>query len=328
MYCPRLKHFIRLNSDGSVGKCGHMTDARGFESLQELDQSAWLERVKQDMEGDGWAHECQRCQRSEEATGDSIRLRSIDRHNILKSIRDDYLIVGGTLDNICNSACQTCNAGLSTKIGSLESRDYKSVDNFPRFWELPLPRILELDINGGEPTASPNYKKVLANIPKSIKIVRMNTNGSRMIKELESLLEQGMTVIVTLSLDGTEKIHDYVRWPIKWKDYTSNVERYCELREKYKNLHLDFWTTVSCLNLNDFHNIETFAAQMKIKHNWAFLHRPHVLDVKYSNRMTENAEHRFIGQVAVDSDNSEELQQFIGRQDRLRQISIDDYYEM
>lgn len=328
MECPRLKHFVRLNADGSVGKCGHMVGGRGYETLDEMNNSQWLSRVKKDMQGDGWAKECQRCERSEMVNADSVRLKSIARHKLLKNERDDYLIVGGTLDNICNSACQTCNPKLSTKIGSLESKDYVSMDNFPRFWELPLNRIVELDINGGEPTASPNYKKILKHLPGNIKIVRMNTNGSRMIQELEEILKKGITAIVTLSLDGTEQVHDYVRWPIKWSKYSENVERYKELKSRYRNLHLDFWTTVSCLNVGDFENIQTYAAEMRIPHNWAFLHTPPVLDVRYSNRLTENAEHSFIGQVAIDKDNDAELERFIKRQDLVRDISIKDYLSL
>ena len=37
MYCPRLDHFVRLNQNGSVGKCGHMINAKGFDSLEELE---------------------------------------------------------------------------------------------------------------------------------------------------------------------------------------------------------------------------------------------------------------------------------------------------
>ena len=39
MFCPRIKHFVRLNQDGSVGKCGHMINAKGFPTLQELDDN-------------------------------------------------------------------------------------------------------------------------------------------------------------------------------------------------------------------------------------------------------------------------------------------------
>ena len=149
---------------------------------------------------------------------------------MLHPLKKDYLVVGGVLDNVCNSACQTCNAELSTKIGSLE-KNYIKTNNFAKFFKLPQSRILEVDVNGGEPTASKNYKKLLANLPRKTKIVRMNTNGSRMIDEIITLLKKKIMVIVTISLDGVGDVHDYVRWPIKWKDYTKTVEKY----KNYKN---------------------------------------------------------------------------------------------
>ena len=196
MYCPRLDHFVRLNQDGSVGKCGHMMNARGFESFEEIENSEWLKSIKDTMSADKWPDQCTRCEQSERVKGESIRTNSIARHKMLHPIRKDYLIVGGVLDNICNSACQSCNAGLSTKIGSLGSKNYPRVDNYDVFQRLPLDRVIELDVNGGEPTASKNYKKVLNDLPANTKIVRMNTNGSRMIKEIEDVLKRNIMVIV------------------------------------------------------------------------------------------------------------------------------------
>ena len=104
-----------------------------------------------------------RCEQSEKTKGESIRTNSITRHKMLKPVRGNYLIVGGVLDNVCNSACQSCNPGLSTKIGSLSSKDYPRVNNVEVFKRLPRDRMIELDINGGEPTARKNYKRFLQN---------------------------------------------------------------------------------------------------------------------------------------------------------------------
>ena len=325
MYCPRLKHFVRLNQDGSIGKCGHMINAVGFKTFDELDKSKWLNDLEDTMAKDEWPEECVRCKQTEEINGESVRTKSIDRHKILHPRKDDYLVVGGVLDNICNSACQSCNAGLSTKIGSLQSKKYTRVNNYETFWKLPQNRILEVDVNGGEPTASKNYKKILANLPVNTKIVRMNTNGSRMINELEGILRNRTMVIVTLSFDGTGDVHDYVRWPIKWKNYEKSVLAYQELQKKYKLLQLDFWTTVSCLNINILPDIINFAKDKNIPHDWAFLEQPSVLNVKYTNKFTSRAKHISPDQIATDKDNNIELEAFIQRQDRLRNISVNDY---
>jgi len=337
MYCPRLKHFVRLNQNGSIGKCGHMVNAMGFETFQDLDQSEWLDDIKDKMSKDQWPDECVRCKQTEEVTGESIRTKSIQRHKVLHPLHKEYLVVGGVLDNVCNSACQSCNAGLSTKIGSLESKDYPRVNNIDKFYTLPQDRILEVDVNGGEPTASKNYKKILANLPDSTKIVRMNTNGSRMIKELEVILKNRTMVIVTLSFDGTGYVHDYVRWPIKWKNYTKTVQAYKQLQKQYPLLKLNTWTTVSSLNVENMPHILDFVTEHSLDHAWAFLNDPDALNVKYTNEFTTKAKtilekssypqcREMSTKIAVEEDNSEKLNLYIKRQDYLRKIDIKDYF--
>ena len=336
MFCPRLEHFIRIEPDGSIGKCGHMTNAIGFKTFHELRKSTWLKKIKEKMENNQWPDECIRCKQTEEITGESIRTKSITRHKMLHPLKENYLVVGGVLDNVCNSACQTCNATLSTKIGSLGHKKYIKINNFQKFFELPQDRIIEVDVNGGEPTTSKNYKNLLANLPHKTKIVRMNTNGSRMINELIDLLKNKIMVIVTISFDGTENVHDYVRWPIKWEKFIKTVAKYKKLQEQYKLLKLNFWTTVSCLNIENLPNILNYASSNNIDHAWAFLNTPDVLNIKYKNPFTVEAKIEFLSSnnktlqniathIAIESDNSEQLSLFIKRQDYLRKININDY---
>jgi sulfatase maturation enzyme AslB (radical SAM superfamily) len=226
---------------------------------------------------------------TEEATNTSIRLDMIERNRILSAIKKDYLIIGGVLDNICNSACQTCSSHHSTKIGSLSSNEYIKTNNYEKFFTFPQERICEVDVNGGEPSASPNYKKLLKNLPNSVRIVRINTNGSKIIKELEELLCKGVRVIVTLSFDGVKNIHDYVRWPILWSKFDANVKDYLVLREKYSNLRLNFWSTISCLNVGDLDNIINYANIKKIDFAYGFCITPSVLDIRYENKFTQFA---------------------------------------
>ena len=340
MQCPRLDHFVRLNHTGKFGKCGHMTQAQEFDSFKDMQDSGWLKEIKKQMEDNIWPKECVRCQMTEESTNTSIRLDMIERDRILRSIKKNYLIVGGVLDNICNSACQSCNANLSTKIGSLKNRDYKKINNYDNFFKLPQDRIVELDVNGGEPTASPKYKKLLKNLPSSTTIIRINTNGSRVIPEIEELLKKEVRVIITLSLDGTEDVHDYARWPILWKDYKESLTKYLELRDQYKNLRLNFWTTVSCLNIGDLKNIVDYAGAIDIDYAYGFCIRPAVLDIRYINELTTTAKENLLatGNASLSAiakncgsfnkDNSVELKNFIKSQDKLRNINFKDYLNL
>jgi sulfatase maturation enzyme AslB (radical SAM superfamily) len=315
-----------------------MTQAPEFDSLASMQNSVWLGRIKKQMEDNIWPKECVRCAMTEETSNTSIRLDMIERDRILNSIQRDYLIVGGVLDNVCNSACQSCNAELSTKIGSLASKDYKRINNYDNFFSLPQDRIVEVDVNGGEPTASPNYKQLLKNLPTSTKVIRINTNGSRVIPEIEELLKKEMRVIITLSFDGTEKVHDYARWPILWEDYKKNVLKYIELRKQYTTLRLNFWTTVSCLNVGDLENIINYAKEVEIDHAYGFCIQPAVLDIRHENKLTVTAkeflyktDNKLLNSISnnccsFEKNNDEELKKFISFQDALRKINYKTYF--
>lgn len=321
MYCPRLDHFVRFNPNGTLSRCGHMVNPPEFESMQEMDASEWLTNIKSNP--DAWPKECVRCQQTEQINNTSIRLNAIKFNKI--QTRSDYLTVGGVLDNICNSACQSCNQNLSTKIGSLISRDYPIVDNSDAFWKLPLDRVVHLDINGGEPSASKNYRNILKNIPPSVTSVRINTNCSTVIPEIKELMDRDIHVTVTVSLDGIGRIHDYVRWPIKWENFERNLNI-------YKNMGiqaLNTWTTVSTLNIGDLKNIFAYITDQGLDHSWALLEQPDVLNVKYSNHFTRTADvpDELKSLVGQDRDNTVELQLWTYSQDQLRDIKLWDYYQ-
>lgn len=269
MRCPRLDHFVRFNNDGTIGRCGHMVGAPTFRTLEDMESSQWLSDLRDLMEQDVWPRECVRCQETEP---DSIRQYSLQAHSETKLL--DYLQVGGVLDNLCNAACQTCNENLSTRIGSIKGRVFPIVDNSRGYWSLPQERIAHLDINGGEPSFSKNYKKILDNLPPNLETLRLNTNCSTVLTKLSEIASRGIEVTVTVSCDGIGSRHDFMRWPVTWDIFYNNLMTY-----KNMPVNLNLWTTVSRLNADDLPNIQEFARTHGIDHSYAYLKEPSVLDV-------------------------------------------------
>ena len=302
-----------------------MVDPAQFNTLEELESSGWLADLKHTMANDAWPKECVRCQTAESIGNKSIRQHALDDHPRNQSIRSDYILLSGVLDNICNSACYTCDETLSTKIGSLKSKNYIKINNSNRIDQLPQHRITRIDINGGEPSASPNYLKLLDQLPPNVKYLRLNTNGSRVLTVLPKLIDRGVKITVTVSLDGIDRIHDYVRWPIKFKDVEQTINTYQSM-----GVHeLNTWTTVSALNIGDLKNIQAYTNKNNIKHAWALLEQPEVLNIRHSNHFTCTADvpDELIDMVASGTDNSAEIEEFIDQQDSLRGIHYRDYYQ-
>lgn len=339
IFCPRIKHFARLQPSGKISKCGHMIRPKEFDSFGEMQASEWLKNIQNKMSQNIWPNECARCKKTEEINNRSIRLDMIERDKMLKLINQDYLIVGGVIDNICNSACQTCNETLSSKIGSLKKNSIK-IDNYKKFYELPTDKILELDVNGGEPTYSPNYKKILKRPPANIKIIRINTNAHKTFEEVVPLLEKGIRVIVTVSFDGIGAVHDYIRWPIKFKDVERTIQIYQNIRSSYPKLfRLNVWTTVSVYNIGQFDEIVEYTKNNNLEHAFALLENPSLLSVNASNRLTVTAKRKYnesddlllrelSKKIATGQNNSSQLRNYISQNDKFRSILFQDYFNL
>ena len=279
MYCPRLDHFVRFNSNGTVSRCGHMVDPPQFDTLEDMESSTWLVKTKEIMANDQWPTECVRCQETEP---NSIRMYATTSDS--QTQQKDYLQVSGVLDNLCNAACQTCNQNLSTRIGSLTGPGFPIINNTDRFWSLPQERIVHLDINGGEPSYSKNYKKLLKNLPPNLKTLRLNTNCSTVLTELTDIAARGIEVTVTVSCDGIGSVFEFVRWPISWQNFYDNLMIY-----KTMPVALNLWTTVSVLNVDDLCNIQLFAQEHGIDHSYAYLKTPFELSVDNADATARDA---------------------------------------
>jgi hypothetical protein len=254
-----------------------MVNPAQFDSLEEMNNSRWLRKIREQFEQGEWPVECRRCQEVEQESPSSIRIHAI-AVDALETQRD-YLQVGGVLDNVCNAACLTCSPECSTRIGALTSGTFTIIDNSNRFWDLPQDRIVHLDINGGEPSYSKNYRRLLANLPSNLRTLRLNTNCNVVLEELTEIAGRGIEVTVTASCDGIGSVFEYVRWPIKWATFYQNLMRY-----KTMPVKLNLWTTVSVLNLHDLPNIKKFAEEHRIDHGYAYLKEPKELDVNNKNQ--------------------------------------------
>ena len=148
---------------------------------------------------------------------------------------------------------------------------------------MPQHRIRHLDINGGEPSYSKNYKNILKSLPPNLKTLRLNTNCNVVLHELETIADR-VEVTVTVSCDGIGEMHEFMRWPIKWDTFYKNLMTY-----KSMPVRLNLWTTVSILNVNDLPNIQAFAREHGIDHSYAYLKEPAVLDVNNKDQVSVNA---------------------------------------
>ena len=344
MHCPRLDHFAKVlphdqkENQTAVMNCCVMTDAPLFDSYDEMMRSEWLSTTKKLFSNNQWPTECVRCKEQEEIGLESDRLQWIEFHqDLLIDHGADYLMVSMMLDNVCNTACQFCSPYISSKLASLQIVPLKirQVGSYEE--KLPLNRITQIDLEGGEPSNSKNVKQLLTNLPQRVNTIKMYTNARSFLDELVPVAERGIEIQISISLDGVGPVQEYIRWPTQWSEFCQTIETYKELQIRFPDtVSLSFKTTICALNLFDLPNIINFAEKQNIVHSVSQLAHPQALHISSANSHTISARkqlekspselcQKLAQGVATQKENQQEIDKFIDQQDTLRKISIKDY---
>lgn len=255
-------------------------------SIKTVYNSSELKRVRTQLIKGTWPKECVYCQEAEEAGMDSLRQISNFEHNYTLSKKDfknlsyeniEYLDI--TLGNICNLKCRTCNPWVSHswideyndvtgKLTHPEKEVYKTVVKAADIVKNPwfvnafknnyfdpiLPNLKHINFLGGEPLVVKEHYVWLRQIvekgfSKNITL-RYNTNGSTIPKELLEIWKDFKKIILSVSIDATEDLAHYVRYPSKWKIISRNLQKLEIYSKKYKNITVHLSTTISSLNLH------------------------------------------------------------------------------
>jgi len=240
-------------------------------------------RIRQNILENKQDESCSRCWQTEDNGAESYRtiwnstlsggylkgimLDSVDKEGVINKPFITFLDF--TLGNKCNLVCRMCNLNNSNQ-WDLES----DLLNLKIPWDYPsttLPvdeKFLEDDffmknfmhlkhINflGGEPLIVDEHYEFLK---KCIKfevaqniILSYTTNLTVIKKELLGLWENFRHVSVGVSVDGVEKVNDYIRYPSKWKNIQKNVEKISTFKDNI-SMDLQIHSTFQLLNVFDY----------------------------------------------------------------------------
>ena len=181
-----------------------------------------------------------------------------------------------SLKNTCNLACRMCSPGASSKLGEvvkkskelnqfyLDSKQHQNIDiqNFKGSFV----NAEYVAISGGEPLVDMDCITLIHMIREesvNLKYINFSTNLTKLNKKLlESLsrIDKAIKINFSISLDGPEHIHEYIRYGCTWTDIIDNI-KYIKLH--YPRITFSINSTLSALNvgyveetLETFHNIE------------------------------------------------------------------------
>ena len=226
-------------------------------------------------ENDYWVDECHRCKSAEEGGGFSERKKA----NRIFSGKEQIESLQFAISNYCNISCIMCNPRLSTTWQNLVRYDkelqgftakFNTVETFDisQIKNINTQYIKNITITGGEPLTSPVLLQIINELDSRVDLsnvtINIHTNGTNVDVLYNNIWKKFKSVKINLSIDGVEKLNDFMRLGSNWNQILQN---YYNLKEM--NLRLIICTTISALNINSISELYNFFSNDTFK--------PHIL---------------------------------------------------
>jgi len=189
--------------------------------------------------------------------------------------------------NKCNLGCVMCNSSCSSLLEAESDKHYDTITSYgfeakkmkkqdfvPWFERddkmhevakfVSTARLVRF--TGGEPTVN-NYLRKFLTILKQYNtdiIIKMTTNGFKIAPSLLEILPAFKTVWFDVSIDGVNKVNDFVRWPSKWESINSNIIK----ASKLPNAWITVKTTMHVMNVSNVPDICEWATNNDYIKEW------------------------------------------------------------
>lgn len=241
--CGAFDSGLCIHPDGLASPCC-VFDKNYFIHIDDLD---WNDPWKNLKDGRG----CSECQRSGVTPRDYYNQWSAPEFAVR------YLDIRNT--NTCNLECAICNPYYSSKWAErLGLEKFVSTD-----FDVPLEDIQEIYFAGGEPLLNPKHWQVLSSIKNPQDIGLRYSSNLSTVKGLEKFWPNFKHVDLMASIDGVYEHGEFMRPGLNFERWEQNLEEV----EKFGNVDITLYVTVSLLNVFQLKDIETYSKH-RVKFNY------------------------------------------------------------
>ena len=268
LYCSLIHGGLELNFKSGQSIAQHCC-VRPTRFLIDSDTDYWKDHnfksLREQNKQNVWALGCENCERLEAVGQVSLRLGMnqglgiLGRYDLAGPARIDLMF-----DNSCNLACRSCNTESST-FWQKHLREHnewnqpilpvrKHNDVISALEKLDLSNLRMLVFCGGETLLGQSYWEVTRWLSEHVPDAKQQltlcfqTNGTQPIHPRNyELIDRFHLVKLHISLDGTSKRFEYLRWPANWNQVVDNI---MQIRESApSNTMFLVEETVSIFNL-------------------------------------------------------------------------------
>lgn len=305
-YCPLIYkglYIEKLNSSqAKIGACC-VNQPKIYETI-DFENNHYLKKQRQLNSSGARNIECNDCWHKESNSGWSIR------NNMSRWFVENELLNNPTMvelvnldyntDPVCNAKCIMCGPNYSSLWAAEEGIERSVSDTKKNTFinNIDLSQLRRLYFNGGEPLLTSDHISILKRIPDLSQIeVSYNTNGSQWpTDETLKLWSQTKSVFVNFSIDGTDQVFEYTRYPLSWETVSKNVEQMLKI---LPNVYVGVSYVAGIHNLLDIYETQDWWNQTtkdSLQATNFSVHPVHgVLSVEFANTKLKKAFNNYLG---------------------------------
>lgn len=183
-------------------------------------------------------------------TSDVVYIKNKKSDNLSAPLR-----VSLNITRKCNLRCKHCFSDS----GNPDPNELTTKELFNLIDQMKNAGTFFLAIGGGEPLARNDLFKIIKYARENFIAVSIVTNGLLINKEMAKKLRELNLKAITVSIDGTEKIHDKLRGEGNFKKTINKIKI---LRKYCPTTKLVIRVTVNSLNINEYRELIELAESL------------------------------------------------------------------
>lgn len=279
--CVFIDNGISISPDGMVRPCCHIhIDKDSLTHISDFDWDNSFPDLRKKMEN-GWAKECNACEKDEIKNGNSPRTR-YEKFSLPGNTKTIFDL---KITNTCNLSCRMCTPSQSSTWDKIvkQNKDLElhkfhkrlTPIDFPRNWHSKnfddikdrFSNVKRLKLTGGEPFLVKQAKAVCQNTidtgaskDAALKII---TNGQvDLDNEWLSILNNFKNVGIDISVDGIGNRYEYIRPGSKF----SAVEKFInKIKQTVPHVEISATYLAQTLNASIYYDTQDWAKSMDIE---------------------------------------------------------------
>jgi len=302
-FCVLPFNSISFSATGQLRPCCNAYNS-GFGkkitniSVDEIINHENIKKLRQDFINDDRSELCKRCWDLEDQGMTSYRelLNNLHRVKDVEYYKNQHIDFNDieyldiTLGNKCNLACRMCNKYSSSllaknliDIGIFNDPSGKK--GLIDFGENEEKKILDLiakctNLNyiyfiGGEPLINEFHEKILRTLIDQNRAgqihIKYNTNMHIDIKKFFAYWTKFKKVEVNASIDGTDAVYEYIRWPGNFQKVYENMKLAIDYKNQYSNLKLGISVVNQNLNAENMLPLITRFQHIGVQYGYWFI---------------------------------------------------------